>query len=133
MMLPGGSKVLKSGRDGGNEPTPPDPQSVTTEWPVGGPPENVQLGRTVAHACDGLEDKRILLNGQARDLTDACFAIFTVGTGLGPVLMAVSFDETRSYAIALAVSASRLGYAGVLVSRPGRYNFPARGQARRQR
>ena len=31
------------------------------------------------------------------------FAIFTVGTGLGPVLMGLSFDETRSYKVALAV------------------------------
>jgi hypothetical protein len=53
------------------------------------------------------------------------FAIFTVGTGLGPVLMGLSFDETRSYQIALAVFGVSLVCASVLVSRLGRYNFPS--------
>ena len=35
------------------------------------------------------------------------FAIFTVGTGLGPVLMGLSFDETRSYRSRSPCSASR--------------------------
>ncbi len=54
------------------------------------------------------------------------FAIFTVGTGLGPVLMGLSFDETRSYTFALTVFCVALVCASVLVSRLGRYNFPAR-------
>ena len=54
------------------------------------------------------------------------FAIFTVGTGLGPVLMGLSFDETRSYKLALVVFGVALVCASVLVSRLGRYNFPAR-------
>ena len=53
------------------------------------------------------------------------FAIFTVGTGLGPVLMGLSFDETRSYTLALAVFGVALVCASVLVSRLGRYNFPS--------
>jgi len=53
------------------------------------------------------------------------FAVFTVGTGLGPVLMAVSFVETRSYQIALAAFGAALLCASALVSRLGRYNFPA--------
>jgi MFS family permease len=53
------------------------------------------------------------------------FAIFTVGTGLGPVLMGLSFDQTRSYQIALAAFGGALVCASVLVSRLGRYNFPS--------
>ena len=53
------------------------------------------------------------------------FAIFTVGTGLGPVLMGLSFDETHSYTLALGVFAVALVCASVLVSRLGRYVFPA--------
>ena len=56
------------------------------------------------------------------------FAIFTVGTGLGPVLMGLSFDETRSYKLALAVFGVALVCASVLVSRLGRYNFPYSGR-----
>jgi len=56
------------------------------------------------------------------------FAIFTVGTGLGPVLMGLSFDETRSYTLALAVFGIALVCASVLVSRLGRYTFPAHGR-----
>jgi MFS family permease len=57
------------------------------------------------------------------------FAIFTVGTGLGPVLMGLSFDQTHSYRLALAVFGVALVCASVVVSRLGRYNFPARHQA----
>jgi len=53
------------------------------------------------------------------------FAIFTVGTGLGPVLMGLSFDQTHSYRLALAVFGVALACASVVISRLGRYNFPA--------
>lgn len=53
------------------------------------------------------------------------FAIFTLGTGLGPVLMAVAFDVTRSYDVTLAGFAAALLTASVLVSRLGSYRFPA--------
>jgi len=53
------------------------------------------------------------------------FAIFTIGTGLGPVVMGLSFDATRSYRPALAVFGVALVCASVLVSRLGRYNFPS--------
>jgi MFS family permease len=53
------------------------------------------------------------------------FAIFTVGTGLGPVLMGLSFDQTRSYAPALVVFGVALVCASLLVSRLGRYSFPS--------
>jgi MFS family permease len=52
------------------------------------------------------------------------FAIFTVGTGLGPVLMGLSFDMTHSYRLALAGFGVALVCASVVVSRLGRYNFP---------
>jgi cyanate permease len=52
------------------------------------------------------------------------FAIFKVGTGLGPVLMGLSFDEARSYTFALVVFGVALVCASVLVSRLGRYHFP---------
>lgn len=54
------------------------------------------------------------------------FAIFTLGTGLGPVLMAVSFDVTRSYDVTLTGFGVALVCASLLVSRLGPYPFPAR-------
>jgi predicted MFS family arabinose efflux permease len=53
------------------------------------------------------------------------FAVFTVGTGLGPVLMGMSFDATRSYNVALTVFGASLVCASVLISRLGRYPFPS--------
>jgi hypothetical protein len=53
------------------------------------------------------------------------FAIFTLGTGLGPVLMALAFDVTRSYDTTLTGFAATLVTASVLVSRLGSYRFPA--------
>lgn len=55
------------------------------------------------------------------------FAIFTLGTGFGPVLMAVCFDLTRSYDVALTTFAGALVCASILVSRLGPYRFAARG------
>ena len=57
------------------------------------------------------------------------FAIFTLGTGFGPVLMAVCFDLTRSYDVALTAFAGALVCASILVSRLGPYRFAARGSA----
>jgi len=59
------------------------------------------------------------------EMSGCMFIIFTVGTGLGRVLT-VSVLETRSYKRALAVFGVALMCASVLVSRLGRYNFPAR-------
>jgi predicted MFS family arabinose efflux permease len=53
------------------------------------------------------------------------FAIFTLGTGFGPVLMAICFDMTRSYDVALIGLAGALVGASILVSRLGAYRFPA--------
>jgi predicted MFS family arabinose efflux permease len=52
------------------------------------------------------------------------FAIFTLGTGFGPVLMALCFDITRSYNMALTGLAVALLTASVLISRLGAYRFP---------
>lgn len=54
------------------------------------------------------------------------FAIFTLGTGLGPVLMALAFDVTQSYNVTLIGFAAALLCASALVSRLGVYLFPAR-------
>jgi MFS family permease len=53
------------------------------------------------------------------------FAIFTLGTGLGPVLMALAYDVMRSYDATLTGFAAALLTASVLVSRLGPYVFPA--------
>lgn len=53
------------------------------------------------------------------------FAIFTFGTGLGPVLMALAFDVTRSYDVTLTGFAAALLCASLLISRLGAYPFPA--------
>jgi MFS family permease len=52
------------------------------------------------------------------------FAIFTLGTGIGPVLMALCFDLTRSYNTTLIVFGIALVCASVLVSSLGPYVFP---------
>jgi hypothetical protein len=54
------------------------------------------------------------------------FAIFTLGTGFGPYLMAVSFDVTQSYTMTLMGFGAALVVASVLISRLGPYEFPAR-------
>ncbi|MBI3049531.1 MAG: MFS transporter [Acidobacteria bacterium] len=58
------------------------------------------------------------------------FAIFTLGTGLGPVLMALAFDMTRSYDTTLIAFGAALVLASVLVSRLGAYRYPAEAVAR---
>jgi predicted MFS family arabinose efflux permease len=55
------------------------------------------------------------------------FAIFTVGTGLGPVLMGLSFDAAGSYTTTLIGFGIALVCASILVTRLGAYTFPARG------
>ena len=57
------------------------------------------------------------------------FAIFTLGTGFGPYLMAVSFDITQSYNMTLIGFGAALVVASVLISRLGPYEFPARHPA----
>jgi predicted MFS family arabinose efflux permease len=58
------------------------------------------------------------------------FAIFTVGTGLGPVLMGLSFDAAGSYTFTLTAFGIALIIASTLVARLGRYTFPAIGRHR---
>jgi predicted MFS family arabinose efflux permease len=53
------------------------------------------------------------------------FAIFTLGTGFGPVLMAICFDMTQSYNVALIGLAAALVCASILITRLGTYRFPA--------
>jgi hypothetical protein len=54
------------------------------------------------------------------------FAIFTLGTGFGPVLMAVCFDLTHSYNVTLAAFGVALVSASLLIVRLGPYQFPAK-------
>jgi MFS family permease len=61
------------------------------------------------------------------------FAIFTLGTGFGPVLMAVCFDLTRSYNVALLGLAVAVVCASVLISRLQAYRFPAQRDVRTSR
>jgi predicted MFS family arabinose efflux permease len=52
------------------------------------------------------------------------FGIFTLGTGFGPVLMALCFDLTGSYNTTLIGFGAALVCASLLVSRLGDYPFP---------
>ena len=52
------------------------------------------------------------------------FAIFTIGSGVGPYLMGLSFDTTHSYATALVVFCAMLITSSASISRMGAYRFP---------
>src|SRR5262249_37704907 len=54
------------------------------------------------------------------------FAIFMLGTGLGPFLMGVSFDRTGSYALVLGCFEIALMVASILMLRLGPYAYPVR-------
>jgi predicted MFS family arabinose efflux permease len=52
------------------------------------------------------------------------FAIFTIGSGVGPYLMGLSFDATHSYTTALGVFCAMLLASSAIISRMGAYHFP---------
>jgi predicted MFS family arabinose efflux permease len=54
------------------------------------------------------------------------FAIFTIGSGVGPYLMGLSFDRTHSYNIGLGTFCAMLIAASAIISRLGPYHFPAK-------
>ena len=54
------------------------------------------------------------------------FAVFTMGTGIGPYLMGASFDLTASYKFALACFCGLLLLSSVLIAMLGPYRYPAR-------
>jgi predicted MFS family arabinose efflux permease len=54
------------------------------------------------------------------------FAIFTIGSGVGPYLMGLSFDKTHSYSAALGAFCVMLIVASATISRLGPYRFPAK-------
>jgi predicted MFS family arabinose efflux permease len=57
------------------------------------------------------------------------FAVFTVGTGIGPYLMGVSFDATASYKAALVGFCALLLLSSVLIAMLGPYRYPPRTSA----
>ena len=54
------------------------------------------------------------------------FAIFTIGSGVGPYLMGLSFDKTHSYSVALGTFCGMLIVASATISRLGTYRFAAK-------
>jgi predicted MFS family arabinose efflux permease len=54
------------------------------------------------------------------------FAVFTIGSGVGPYLMGLSFDLTRSYGTAIGAFCAMLLAASLLITRLGAYRFPAK-------
>ena len=54
------------------------------------------------------------------------FAVFTVGTGLGPLLMGSTFDAIGNYKPALAFFCALLIVSSVLIAMLGPYRYPAR-------
>ena len=57
------------------------------------------------------------------------FAVFTIGSGIGPVIMGFAFDHGQSYSAALAVFEAALFAASGLVTRLGPYRYPTRGSS----
>jgi predicted MFS family arabinose efflux permease len=54
------------------------------------------------------------------------FAIFTIGSGVGPYLMGLSFDMTHSYTAALGAFCGMLIVASATIWHLGPYRFPAK-------
>jgi MFS family permease len=54
------------------------------------------------------------------------FAVFTIGSGVGPYLMGLSFDVTRSYGTAIGAFCVMLLVASLTITRLGAYRFPAK-------
>jgi hypothetical protein len=54
------------------------------------------------------------------------FAIFTVGSGLGPYFMGLSCDKTHSYNLAIGIFCSMLLGASAVISCLRPYRFPAK-------
>lgn len=54
------------------------------------------------------------------------FAVFTIGSGLGPYLMGATFDATANYKLALAVFCGLLIVSSALIAMLGPYRYPAR-------
>jgi predicted MFS family arabinose efflux permease len=52
------------------------------------------------------------------------FAVFTIGSGVGPYLMGLSFDFMHSYGSAIVAFCVLLVTSSVLISRLGPYRFP---------
>jgi predicted MFS family arabinose efflux permease len=57
------------------------------------------------------------------------FAVFMLGSGLGPFVMGIAFTKTGSYAAALIAMAVGLLVAAVLILRLGPYNFAGHGSS----
>ncbi|HLZ68256.1 MAG TPA: MFS transporter [Aliidongia sp.] len=57
------------------------------------------------------------------------FAVFTIGTGLGPFVMGLAFDRAHSYGPALAIFEAALLSASGLALRLGPYRYPAHAAA----
>ena len=55
------------------------------------------------------------------------FAVFTIGTGVGPFLMGLSFDATHSYAAALGLFGAMLVVSSVMISLLDAYRYPEQG------
>lgn len=53
------------------------------------------------------------------------FAIFTIGSGIGPYMMGLSFDVTGSYGAVLGAFCGMLAAASLIITRLGEYRFPA--------
>jgi MFS family permease len=55
------------------------------------------------------------------------FAVFTIGSGLGPYLMGATFDATGTYKFALAVFCGLLVVSSILIAMMGPYRYPEKG------
>lgn len=54
------------------------------------------------------------------------FAVFTIGSGLGPYLMGATFDATGNYKLALAFFCGLMIVSSVLIAMMGPYRYPAK-------
>ena len=57
------------------------------------------------------------------------FAVFTIGSGLGPYLMGATFDAAGNYKLALAFFCGLLVVSSALIAMLGPYRYPAKETA----
>ncbi len=104
---------------------------LTTSDPVVGVPAAVLVGLGLGAEVDLIAylQSRYLGMRAFGEIYGYLFAVFMLGSGLGPFVMGAGFQSLHSYRPALVVLALGLVVGCVLMQRLGRYGYPMTGDA----